>query len=77
MITRSKRKAFIFCEANSNNDDIHVQLRVELPDGKKTTYYCTPFQALNHMLSCKFIWFSPSVINEDTNIPAIAGTGIR
>lgn len=61
MITRSKRKAFIFCESNSQNDDIHVLVRVKLPDGKRTTYFCTPYQALNHMLKYNFIWFNSEI----------------
>lgn len=56
MITRSKRKAYIFCEANSTNDDIVVSLRVEDSKGKRHTYLCTPFQVLNHLMNSRFIW---------------------
>lgn len=59
MITRSKRKAFVFCEANTFQDDIVVCLRVQDLNGKKHTYNCTPYQALNHLLNTKFIWFDP------------------
>lgn len=57
MITRSKRKALVFCEANSLKDDLVVCIRVEDMYFKRHTYNCTPYQALNHMLLNKFIWF--------------------
>ena len=56
MITRSYRKAVIFCECNSTRDDLIVCVRV-IVDGKRTTYNCTPSQALNHMFFNQFVWF--------------------
>lgn len=62
MVTRSLRKAIVFCENNTENDFLTVSVRV-LYHGRKYTYYCTPLQALETMLfRCdKFIWFRPEV----------------
>lgn len=56
-MTRSKRKAIIFCENNTLVDDMIVCVRVILSDGKRVTYNCSPGQALNHMLKSRFVWF--------------------
>lgn len=55
-MTRSKRKAIIFCENNTLADDVIVCLRV-IKNGKRYTFNCTPYQALNHMMFSKFVWF--------------------
>lgn len=55
MLTRSRRKALIFCGSNTKSDRI-VSLRV-LVNGKRTTYNCTCVQALELMLKYHFIWF--------------------
>lgn len=59
MVTRSKRKALVFCGCNTKSDMI-VCLRVF--DGKKRhTYFCTPVQALENMMKYQFIWFNDSI----------------
>lgn len=57
MLTRSLRKAYIFLESVSLKDDIYVNLRVNI-HGKGHTYYCTPIQAINHMVCSDkdFVW---------------------
>ena len=55
-MTRSKRKALIFCENNTLADDMIVCVRV-VQNGKRHTYICSPSQALNHMMFSEFVWF--------------------
>ena len=55
-ITRSKRKAYIYLESQSNNDDIVVELRCYM-NGNGFTFRCTPYQALNTLMQgYTFIW---------------------
>lgn len=55
-VTRSKRKAFIYLESMSTRDDIVVELRC-YKDGNGYTYRCSPYQALNRLVSGYiFIW---------------------
>ena len=55
-ITRSKRKAYIYLESQSSNDDVVVELRC-YQNGKGFTFRCTPYQALNTLMQgYTFIW---------------------
>lgn len=56
MITRSKRKAIIYCENNTLVDDMTVCVRVS-QNGIRHTYNCTPYEALNLMFVNQFVWF--------------------
>lgn len=56
MLTRSKRKAYIYLESMTTRDDLVVELRC-YKDGKGYTYRCTPYQALNWLANgYMFIW---------------------
>lgn len=59
MITRSKRKAIIFCENNTLVEDSCVCVRI-VENGKRKTYNCTPYHALNLMFVNQFVWFDPN-----------------
>ena len=58
--TTSERKAFIYCEAQSKNDNIYVEIRVYcISKDRSFTYRCTPYQALSLLVNpdYNFKWF--------------------
>lgn len=56
-MTKSKKKAIIFCESYDRVLDMVVSVRV-IENGKRCTFNCNPFQALRHIKYCdEFIWF--------------------
>lgn len=59
MLTRSRRKALVYCGCNTKSDRL-VSLRV-FDGNKRSTFNCTCVQALELMLKYHFIWFDDIV----------------
>lgn len=54
-LTTSERKAFIYCESQSKNDNVFVEIRVFCYSKLRNfTYRCTPWQALNYLINDDF-----------------------